>query len=349
MRPSEVKHLLADLLEKSTDGKRRAAFIKGPPGGGKTSLPFQVAEELGIPTVFFHPVFWDPVDMRGIPMPFEKVAGRYRTRWCAPDYIPDDVVAQPRGICVIDEISQADAPMQKACAPICHEGRFGDTYLPPGWIVVATGNRKQDRAGSARLLTHLLSRMCEIELETSLDDFQNWGQQTGSIIGEVRQYLFFQPGDLNTFDPASQEKGTDPRCWEKVSDWFPTVRESLRREVVSGFTGAGVAAKFMAYCKYWQSLPDIKEILAKPETAPVPTEPDVLYAVSGAIGEHCIKAETKVLANALKYTMRLKQEFQMLTMRNLIQFRSKDIHKLPECMTWIRKNQDVINMAARAT
>jgi hypothetical protein len=339
MKPSEITTLIDSLLK--APALPAALYLEGAPGTGKTSLVFQAAKEHDLDVIFFHPVFWEPVDMRGIPAPYEKTAGDWRTRWCSPDYLPTNL--QERGVCIIDELAQADPAMQKACAPICLEKRFGDRQLPPGWLVVATGNRTSDKSGAFRLLDHLRKRLVTVQVEISLDDFQTWGIKSEKIIPEVRHFLNYLPKHLGGTTDSADE--CCPRSWEQVSSFFAVTPSPLQQETFSGIVGAGPSAEFMAFCRVWQALPDMKELFAKPEKAKVPKELDVCYAVAGAVAEHMRVADDAGLAAGITYLERMPREFSMKGITQLVQAAdgmSKRLLSIPKGRKWLQDNRELL-------
>ncbi len=88
-----------------------------------------------------------------------------------------------------------------------------------------------------------------------------------------------------------------------------TGKSSLARNLlVSGCIGEGCAAEFCAFVRTYRSVPDIDALLANPAAAPVPAQPDVLYAVVQAAAEKCRNDRSKI-PGALKYAGRLQKEF----------------------------------------
>ena len=65
------------------------AMIWGGPGIGKSEIPEQVAQELGVPLIDFRANLFDPVDVRGVPYIKQlKETNKRFTSWAVPDVFP---------------------------------------------------------------------------------------------------------------------------------------------------------------------------------------------------------------------------------------------------------------------
>jgi len=218
--------------------------------------------------------------------------------------------------------------------------RIGGNQIPPNWFVCATGNRAEDRAGAQRLLSHVASACVILDLEVSHDDSQTWMLHAG-IIPEVRSFLQWSPSMLHSFDPARQ-RNADPRGWERVSRIVPRVsREDLMLPVVTGCVGEGPAAKFCGFRQIYKQLPAVEDILADPKNATVPTEPQVQYALCGALSEAARKATPKILGGLVTYADRLPKEFSVLLMRDAVSV-NPAILAVPEAKAWLKSNRNLL-------
>jgi MoxR-like ATPase len=149
MRPTLIKSTLKSLFP-----LQRATSIIGAPGGGKTSIVREVADELGVAYVERHlPTML--VEDFGVLYPKRDTDDLgYRL----PDWFPVKGKAPEEGILCFDDRNQAGNDLQKVLANIQQARNLHGHYLPDGWMVVSTGNRQSDRAGSNRVLSHLADR-----------------------------------------------------------------------------------------------------------------------------------------------------------------------------------------------
>lgn len=343
LSPSRLAATLKALLPVAPG--KFGIFIVGKPGCGKTSIPRQVAQELGLECPFLPPVpCLDPVDLRGVP----KVTDN-RTTWCVPDFWPGD--PDWKGVLLLDEFAQADDSLQKAFGQLLpqggHKGSLGNYSPPDGSVFVATGNRVTDRAGVRKTLSHIMSRFVWLGLETSVEDWRNWALDKG-LRPEVTAFIPFRPGLLNTFDETSPgELYACERGWERVShvvDANPP--EDLLLPTVAGIVGRGPAAEFVAFCQIYQNLPNIDEVLKNPTTSRVPTEPAVLYALSGALSERARSADNSLLNNMLVYANRMPAEFGVLTVRDAAALNQRAV-TVPAARDFLKKHKDVLFHGSR--
>jgi hypothetical protein len=307
---------------------RRPVFVWGPPGVGKSSLVRQAAAALGLSLVDVRATLLDPVDLRGLP----RLDGDAAV-WCSPAFLPRGGT----GVVFLDELAQAPPLVQAACLQLTLDRRLGEYELPAGWSVVAASNRSEDRAGTHRLISPLLNRFVHLDLDVSAEDWQAWAV-VNQVAAEVRAFLQYRPGQLFQFDPATNPRAfPTPRSWQFVSDVLPRTGENLVHGVVAGCVGDGPAAEFVGFLKLYRELPDLDAVLARPDTAPIPTEPAVLYALVGALVERCRQAKAPLIA-FVTYAARLPDEFAVLALRDALAVNNK-LAGLPAVQRWIAQSR----------
>lgn len=328
MKPSDLTACLPELIN-----AQRPVFIWGPPGIGKSKIVKQIAASLGRGLTDVRTVLLDPVDLRGLP----RVNAEGRAEWCPPSFLPSD--PKSRDVIFLDELPQAPQMTQAACLQLVLDRRIGEYVMPAGCIVIAAGNRQQDRAGANRMITPLLNRFVHLDLELSNDDWQAWALGAG-IDQRIRSFLAWKPNALFHFDPASSDRSfPTPRSWEFVSDVLGHMKD-LVHDVISGCVGGGAAGEFMAFCQLYGQLPDPAKILARPQDHEVPGEPSVLYALCGSLLDHLRKDPKAADAYAV-YAGRMPQEFGVLAMRDAPSV-VPGILNTPAGSAWLRANRDAL-------
>jgi MoxR-like ATPase len=321
MRPADVSRTLARLIPTG-----RAIYLWGSPGVGKSSVVRQAAEELRLRLVDVRAALLDPVDLRGLPR-----VSRDRAEWCPPAFLPRDGT----GVLLLDELAQAPPAVQSACLQLVLDRRVGEYELPDSWSVLAASNRQEDRAGAHRLISPLLNRFVHLDLEVSLDDWQEWAVRN-AIIPEVRAFLRFRPVLLNHFEPAANPRAfPTPRAWQFVSQVLPVTPDAHLHEVVSGCVGEAASAEFVGFLRMFRELPDLDQVFADPDRALVPQQPAVLYALVGALLEKC-KSDRSKVNGFVRYAARLPDEFGMLALRDLLALDGK-YASLPTVQQWIAR------------
>jgi hypothetical protein len=331
MSPSDVARALTALIP-----TKRAVFLVGPPGVGKSSIVRQAANNLGLELTDVRATLLEPVDLRGLPR-FDGDT----VRWVPPDFLPK----AGAGILFLDELSQSVPTVQAACLQLVLDRRIGEYVLPENWCVVAASNRSEDRAGTHRLISPLLNRFVHLEMQVSEADWQEWAVAAG-IAPEVRAFIRYRPALLFQFEPASNPRAfPTPRSWEFTSSVLQVTPRQLLQHVVAGCVGEGPAAEFCAFLSLFQSLPDIDTVFANPTTISVPKEPSLLYALVGALVER-VKSDTSNAGAFVKYSTRLPDEFGMLALRDALAA-DKRLRGHPEVLAWVdRARQKGLFVAA---
>jgi hypothetical protein len=322
--------LLKDTL-KSLFPIQRTVAIEGPPGGGKTTIVHEVAQELDVPCVEVHmPTML--VEDFGIPM-LEGECMQYKL----PHWFPVKGKAPERGILLFDDRNQASNDLQKVLANICQARTLHGVPMPDGWQVVSTGNRQSDRAGANKVLTHLRNRETAIEYETHLDDFTTWCIDHG-VKPEVVSFTRFKPGLLHDFDPQ-RDQNPSPRAWvEGVSDVLGTVPAEAEYECFKGAVGEGAAAEFVGFVRIFRTLPNPDAILLNPATADVPKDPATKYALAGALAERATEANFERVCT---YAERMDGDFSVLTVSYACR-KKPELTNTQAFTKWSIAHQDVL-------
>jgi len=310
MRAQLLKETLKELMQ-----LRRTVAIEGAPGGGKTTIVHEAAEEIGFKLVELHmPTML--VEDFGIPF-FDSNDKSGSFSYKLPTWYPAadrDWAKDTKGVLLFDDRNQANADLQKVLANICQARTLHGVPLAEGWTVASTGNRQSDRAGANRILSHLRNRETVLEFETQLDDSTAWMIDHG-VAPEVIAFLRFRPGVLHDFDPQ-HDVNPSPRSWvEGVSALIGKVPADAEFEVFKGAVGEGAAAEFVGFMRIWRKLPNPDAILMNPTTSDVPNDPATLYALSGALSA---RASTGNIERLVTYLDRVPPEFSVLTMSTAI-------------------------------
>lgn len=328
MRASLLKETIKSLFP-----IQRTICIEGSPGGGKTTIVQQAAEELGVPCIERHmPTML--VEDFGILFP---ETGSDMLHYKLPEWFPVKGKAPERGILLFDDRNQAGPDLQKVLANICQARNLHGVSMPDGWQVISTGNRQSDRAGANRVLSHLRNRETAYELETHLDDWTQWAIDNG-VKSEVVSFIRFRPNLLHDFDPQRDQNAT-PRAWvEGVSDVLGTVPAEAEFESFKGAVGEGAAAEFVGFIRIFRKLPNPDAILLNPSTSDVPSDPATLYALSGALAQRATEGNFERVCT---YSERMPPEFSVLTVSYAAR-RNPDLANTQAFTKWSINHQNVL-------
>lgn len=340
MRPSQIAIALNYLIDAN-----QPVMLHGSPGVGKSDVVRQVAKQRGIELIDLRLSQLDPVDLRGVPSVDTK---KHITSWNTPNFLPTD----GKGILFLDEINSAAQATQAAAYQLVLDRKLGDYVMPPGWAIIAAGNRSTDRAIVNQMSTALKNRFTHLNYEVSNDDWCDWALRN-NIAVEVLGFIRFRPMLLNEFEQRSDTKAerervqhlknatafATPRSWHflsKVVAKGPPAE--IEYELYSGIVGEGAAAEFTGYLKYYRNLPNLDALLMDPKKAKVPEEPATLYALSTGLAT---KATPDNMERVVQYALRMPAEFQVLLMKDAI-VRDSALTNTKAFNEWAVRNADVM-------
>lgn len=329
---SQIADTITGLYRKST---RVVPMIHGAPGLGKSAVCLQIAERMGIPkdrVLVVHVCDHDVVDFTGVP----SVTADGMTV-----FNPTHMFAQFRkgtgpGMIVWEEVAQSERPHQTWLGGFTEERKNTMFELDDEVVMIATGNRKEDRAGAKPLLAHLNDRWWHFDAETSLDDWCAWAMENGVDPMGIA-FLRLRPQLLNDFDPNRRSNPTQ-RSWTKLFKEVPTdLPTDLYLMACEGKVGEGAAAEWVAARDMMHKMPSLDAIRLKPDTTEVPTEPAVRFAVATAMS---MTATADSFERDMLYVGRMPSEFQMVYVTDALRLNS-DLHHTDAFIQWSIKNKDI--------
>jgi hypothetical protein len=213
MSLTELRNLLDRII--AAEAWDFPLFIWGGPGIGKSAVIKDVCEARGLELCDIRVGHMDVVDFRGVPE-IRTQGDRRVTTWAMPDFLPQ---TEGPGISVLEELPSAPPLVQLPTYQYVWDRRIGEYVLPEKWLIVATGNRLQDRGVYFSLPRPIASRFAmHITINVSQQEWDKWAM-AHDINVYVRAYLKFRPNMLNVDpDPKSKEHAFPcPRTWEYVS------------------------------------------------------------------------------------------------------------------------------------
>ena len=238
------------------------------------------------------------------------------------------------GFC-IDELPQAAVMMQNALAGLALDRQLGDIKLSNEVVIVATGNRTQDKAGANRMVTQLGNRLLTIDQESSLDGWCDWAIEADIPMWLV-SFMRFRPAMLNDFDPNRMQNPTE-RTWEMVGR-LPDMPDNLTFTAFKGLVGEGAAAEATSFKAIADKLPSMDAIRLSPATHEMPTNNAVLYALSGAIAYGITK---DTFGSMYEFISRMPAEFQVLVLKDCVR-KCPSIAGSSAFVKWASKNAGVL-------
>lgn len=333
MKYSDIKK---SAMANFARGNKLVPYIEGKPGGGKSALARDVILSLGISPdriTEFNPSLRDPVDIMGVPRTDADVA-----KWIAmPEFyrIRDDGTDAPCAL-IVEELSDAPQPMQNPMCRVILDRYAGELKLHPKLHIIATGNRTEDKSGANRMTTKLGNRMQTLAYDENLDDWCEWALDNGIAV-EMIQFLRFRPNLLSDFD-ANRKINPTPRSWMFANEVDPALTSDLYFSNIAGCVGEGAAAEYTGFKRIFENLPNIDGIILNPSRAEVPSDPAVLYALTGALAHRVSKDN---FDRVTEYIDRMPAEFQVMCIFDSTKLKP-EIRNTKAFIQWAVKNANVI-------
>lgn len=311
-------------------------LVVGPPGGGKTDIITQVAAELQYDLLITHPTVSDPTDFKGMPY-----AGADAHATFLPFGDLERLIgAEKPLIFFADDIGQATPAVQAAYMQLPLGGRIGQHKVNTNFVrFVAATNRRGDKAAVTGMLEPLKSRFVILDLETDLEGWTEWAM-TATMPPELIAFMQFRPELLHKFEPSAEiRNGCCPRTIAKAGSMQKQgIPPGLELDLFRGCAGEGFAIEYTSFLDTYRNLPDVDRMLRSPHDATIPSEPSILYALSGAIAHRATPANMDMVVALLS---RLPAEISVLTMKMLVK-RDVGVCKTSAFSQWAKANKDVM-------
>jgi hypothetical protein len=313
IKPNQLNAVLETCLKSVRANPKTGLvpFIAAAPGIGKSTIVRQFANDNQLNFIDTRLSYCAPTDVRGFPYIDRSDASAPTMKFATPADYP----RTPGNVWLWDEYTLAPKAVQNVSLQATLDKVIGDYRIPDDTLVVLAGNRSIDRANVERLGSAAQNRIMEITLETDHDEWTTWGLNN-NVHEMVIAYLQMCPGHLSDFDGSKWKGGAfaSPRSWEMVSNLLRHAPSDtgVRMVMIAGLVGQAVGTQFNAFCSVYDNLPDVNAILLSPDTADVPSEPSVQYALATALAN---KSTVKNFDRVLRYTDRMPKAIDVLTVK----------------------------------
>jgi len=323
-------------------------YIQAAPGIGKSDSVKQFAqsraEQLGL-EFYEGPESYDPdkfgfldlrlatidsIDLGGLPI-IDRATET--TQFTRSPYIPE----AGYGVLFLDELPQAKAGNQAAVSQLILDKRVGTHALGKNWVIIAAGNRVQDRAATHKMPTHIANRLTSLDLEFSLEAFVNFMHVNETHEAAIA-FAKFRPDVLESFKPDESINCT-PRSFISASNYIEAPDE-MQFSLMAGTIGEGATAEFLGFTKIYMNLPSLEEFLDKPTSIKIPEASDVLFATIQLLSHNTTVDNIEKIA---KFINRLKdQPERQVQYYRAACVREKGVAMSKPFMDFVNKNQDLI-------
>lgn len=345
-------------LIRSSAKAGRSLMIHGSPGIGKSAANHEAAEQMangkrvvqlgeindpaneyGLFDVRLSQC--DPVDVGGLPYADKELGIQRRL---VADWFPstDRTDIPDEGMLLLEEVVSAPPAVQAAAYQLTLDRRIGDKKMKPGWCVVLTGNLMTDGGVVHKMPTPLANRLLHVYVRSDLDSWTGWAIDHGIedvLVGFIR----FRNDLLNTFEKHVKDKSKDhafatERSWHAVDDLIkadPDVHPAL----IAGSVGNGPATEFAAFRSIWGQMPNIDKILENPETADIPSDTAVRYAVATALASRCTGENFEAIAT---YAQRMPNEYTVMVVKDCMHRKGGAVTSTKAFTRFASKNAELL-------
>ncbi len=300
-------------------------ILVGPVGVGKTDVVRKVARQLNALVIDKRASQMAETDLT-LPMP-DNATGTIKNY--VPSWLPDAALASqhPLIILLLDELSDAQVPVQAALNQLILERELPGYKLPANVRIVATGNRASDRAAAQKFSRATANRLAIIEIMVDVAAWLAWAIANG-IADELIAYITLanqQSADLGLKAlhayPASGSDAqafTTPRSLARCSPYFNPalgIKDNQLRRLIAHNCGDDTADSIMNFLATYRLVPDLAAIIADPANAKVHREPSVNYLLTVGLVSRLTHAN---LSAIVTYVKRLSSAYQAAFWSNAI-------------------------------
>lgn len=312
----QVKISQASTMLASYIRAKLVPMLVGSPGCGKSQIIYKIAEDYNLKVIDLRLSQCDPTDLAGFP----TIQGN-RADYVPMQHFPIEGDRLPEGysgwLLFLDEATSAPPAIQAAAYKLILDRMVGSHHLHKKVAIVCAGNLETDNAIVQPMSTALQSRLVHLELVVDAQEWTNWAAENG-IDHRISDYIKFKPGQLFTFSPDHTDKTyACPRTWEFANRVLQVTEDgdAQRLPMLAGTLSEGVAREFITYMKIYNDLPKLEQIVASPASVAVPSEPSILFALTGSLAHNATQDNFSQL---MKFIQRLPVEFQVVTMRETV-------------------------------
>lgn len=332
VKPSQVVSMITKALR-----VHLVPMLTGSPGEGKSALIKDVAHALNLKVIDVRLAQCDPTDLLGFPSINEvtKKAG-----YMPMDTFPIEGDPLPEGytgwLIFFDEAPSAPESVIAAAYKIVLDKMIGQHRLHKNVAIVMAGNLETDNAIVNQMGTAMQSRLIHLQMGQDYQEWVSWAMDNG-IDHRITDFIKFKPASLYAFKPDHTDDTFGcPRTWEFASSILKVspVDDPDTLPLLAGTVSEGLAYEFITFCKIYETLHKMEDILKNPTTISVPKEPSVLYALTGSISHH---ASASTISSLMLFVNRLPIEFQVVTLREILR-RNKELIAHEAIKQWVSIN-----------
>lgn len=337
-------------------------FIRGKPAIGKTETILAFAEQMKkkIPEfqvwLFYAPTM-SPMDIQASAPNYESGLLQLFNNAALPN-----AYATPgaKGALFLGELPNADPATAKLLQKyINNEDMSGVLRKPEGVVVIADGNRIEDKSSVQQQGRAFMSRFEQLEAYTDATDNIDYASKS-AWHPFVQTFFRDNPQMIDNYDevflttPEARKSTSDGgllseegklgiwanmRSWKRISD-KEYAADQLKRVVTlqeaTGNLGSGVGAHYEAHKKVLSKLASYEDIIAKPNDVKIPDAMDEKYALCMLVGLRC---KEEHIENVYTFGKRMPLELQAALLRTMASRKGFGLAASPSYAKWISNSE----------
>lgn len=203
--------------------RQRPVMLMGPAGIGKTDIPKQTAEKLGLGYVSYSITHHTRQSALGLPKIVLKNYGGNEVS--ATEYTASEIVAavkdeiertgNPNGILFLDEINCASETLSAPLMQLFQNKTLGQSKIPDGWVIIMAGNPPEYNKSVKEFDAVTRDR---IRIINVIPDSKAWLEyaQAKNIHPAIISFIKSEPENIYKFE-ENENSIVTPRGWEELS------------------------------------------------------------------------------------------------------------------------------------
>lgn len=254
-------------------------MVYGIPGCGKSALYKKLADHYNLQLIDVRLSNHESVDLTGYPV-YENGVAKF-----VPflELFPTEDTPIPEGydgwLILLDEFNHASPEVLHSAHKVVLDRQVGAKNLHSNALVVAAGNREDDRDGVTPIGSAMNSRLSHYTMKV---DFNEWLDDVAipnNYDTRIIAYLSAYPEKLVDYDPVHNKKiYCVPRTWERLNNILPETITEIDNAIFGGVITPTVAYDFILFTEVFKELPTVDEIIKNHEAVVIPEDNLTKYA-----------------------------------------------------------------------
>ena len=338
----------------TTIGQHRTVMLRGEPGIGKSTVLKNLEKLHGDKYDYIY-VDCPVMDVSDVVMRIPDHATKTLQSYVSELFKLDS--PKPK-IMMLDEVSKSNKLLQVIFTRLMLERTVGDTALPAGSIVFATGNNISDGVNDT-MSAHVINRLCIINVrKPNAVNWSLWATDNG-VSAMLRAWVSMNAKSLASYLDGGQDENefifhpsrpsvsyVTPRSLvgaDEVIKRTDKLGSYVTQAALAGLCGAAFADSIAAFMSMAKELTPVKDIIADPEGVTVPEKPAALFQIMFNAVDNIETQDD--LSSFMKFVNRVRSE-EIQECFFTMAFQSKRTAKLArnnnELREWGMKNLELL-------